>query len=76
MRLYSCFFPPWGGEQVLAACFLLPPGNLLLRWETPPGALQFSGEETLPKLNLFWSFPSFLDSPLGVRFKSNSSLGK
>lgn len=77
MRLCCCFFPPRGGEQVLAACFLLPPGDLLLTGETPPGALQLSREETPPKRSqLFWSFPSFLDSPFGVRFKSNSSLGK
>lgn len=51
MRL-CCWFPPAppprGGEQVLAACFLLPPGDLLLTGKHPQVPCSSPGRKRCP----------------------------
>ena len=56
MKLYSWFFPHGEVSGSWLLVFSFPQGDLLLAQETPPGALQLSRAETLPKHNLF-GFP-------------------
>lgn len=78
MLLGFFFFPPHGEvSRSWLLAFPFPQEISCSLGKHPQVPCSSPGRKRCPKhTQLFRSFPSFLDSPFGVRLKSNSSLGK